>query len=84
MRLQYLILDFILSRTGRPKGDIQAAFLATAVKVIFHQSVERILIEFKQQALDGVKKPRRRDETGLVLAIFRRLDFSLQWLRTLC
>eukprot|EP00440_Ansanella_granifera_P068102 gb/GFBE01073879.1/.p1 GENE.gb/GFBE01073879.1/~~gb/GFBE01073879.1/.p1 ORF type:complete len:594 (+),score=63.05 gb/GFBE01073879.1/:1-1782(+) len=25
---------------------------------------------------------RRRDETGLVLAVFRRLDFSLQWLRT--
>jgi len=25
---------------------------------------------------------RRRDETGLVFAAFRRLDFSLQWLRT--
>ena len=25
---------------------------------------------------------RRRDETGLVLAVFRRLDFSLQWLKT--
>jgi len=25
---------------------------------------------------------KRRDETGLVLAIFSRLDFSLQWLRT--
>eukprot|EP00913_Durusdinium_trenchii_P007061 g6643.t1 len=25
---------------------------------------------------------RRRDETGLVLAVFRRLDFSLQWLRS--
>eukprot|EP00438_Fugacium_kawagutii_P000782 Skav229116 [mRNA] locus=scaffold92:742800:751373:+ [translate_table: standard] len=24
----------------------------------------------------------RRDETGLVLAVFRRMDFSLQWLRT--
>jgi len=25
---------------------------------------------------------KRRDETGLVLAVFSRLDFSLQWLRT--
>eukprot|EP00933_Yihiella_yeosuensis_P047233 TRINITY_DN4297_c2_g1_i1.p1 TRINITY_DN4297_c2_g1~~TRINITY_DN4297_c2_g1_i1.p1 ORF type:complete len:573 (+),score=69.42 TRINITY_DN4297_c2_g1_i1:138-1856(+) len=25
---------------------------------------------------------KRRDETGLILAVFRRLDFSLQWLKT--
>lgn len=38
--------------------------------------------DYTEIAINRVTLYKRRDETGLVLAIFSRLDFSLHWLKT--